>query len=128
MVGIVVISHSSKIAEGIKEVALQMAPNALIECAGGTFDGEIGTDYNKIVNAIKKVYSKDGVIILFDLGSALMNAEMAIDFLNMYDREKIRIIKCAVVEGAIAAAVEASIGNSLDEIVENLKILNINKA
>ncbi|QCX33333.1 PTS-dependent dihydroxyacetone kinase phosphotransferase subunit DhaM [Caloramator sp. E03] len=126
MVGLVVISHSSKIAEGIKEVALQMAPNALIECAGGTFDGEIGTDYNKIVNAIEKVYSKDGVIILFDLGSAVMNAEMAIENLN--DKDKIKIVKCAVVEGAIAAAVEASIGNSLDEIVENLKALDINKA
>lgn len=126
MVGIVVISHSSKIAEGVKEVALQMAPNALIECAGGTFDGEIGTDYNKILKAIETVYSKDGVIILFDLGSALMNAEMAIENLN--DKDKIKIVKCAVVEGAIAAAVEASIGNGLDEIVENLKALDINKA
>lgn len=127
MVGIVIVSHSSKIAEGAKELAAQMAPNVLIEAAGGTFDGRIGTDVEKIINAIDTVYSEDGVLILFDLGSALMNAEMAKECIDMDKQDKVKIVDCALVEGAISAAVEASIGNSLDEVVEALKTISLNK-
>ncbi len=128
MVGIVVISHSEKIAEGLVEMALQMAPNAPIIAAGGTSDGRIGTDIEKISEAIKSVYSKDGVLILFDLGSAYMNAEMAIDFLvDDIDIEKVEIIDSALVEGIITASVESSIGSSRKNIKEALKPLCLNK-
>lgn len=128
MVGIVVISHSEKIAEGLVEMALQMAPNAPIRAAGGTNDGRIGTDIGKISEAIKSVYSNDGVVILFDLGSAYMNAEMAIDFLeDDIDKEKIEIIDSALVEGVITASVESSIGSSREGIKEALKPLCLNK-
>lgn len=127
MVGIVIVSHSNKIAEGIKELAAQMAFNVLIEAAGGTADGRIGTDVEKIINAINTVYSEDGVLILFDLGSALMNAEMAKECIDMDKRDKVKIVDCALVEGAISAAVEADIGNSLDEIQHTLKTLSLNK-
>ena len=63
MVGIVVVSHSELVANGAKEIALQMAPEAKIEAAGGTADNRLGTDINKITEAIKKVYSEDGVMI-----------------------------------------------------------------
>lgn len=127
MVGIVVVSHSEKIATGVKELASQMAPNVRIECAGGTFDGRIGTDCNKIIEAIEKAYSDDGVLILYDLGSALMNSEMALEFLDGYDKENIKIATCALVEGTVAAAVEASLGNGLVEILDNISSLNVNK-
>lgn len=127
MVGLVLVSHSNKIAEGAKEMALQMAQDVSIEAAGGTSDGRIGTDVDKIVNAINKAYSEDGVLILFDLGSAVMNAEMAIEFIDSDKQEKIKIIDCALVEGAILAAVESSIGNNIDKIEEALRGLKLNK-
>ena len=128
MVGIVIISHSNKIAEGVTEMALQMASEVPIIPAGGTKDNEIGTDINKISDAIKKVYSDDGVMILFDLGSAYMNAQMAIDFLEEdIDTNKVQIIDCALIEGAIAAAVQSGIGSNIEEIKEALKDLRLEK-
>lgn len=128
MVGIVVISHSSKIAEGVVEMALQMAPEVPMIAAGGTSDGRIGTDVEKISEAIKKVYSEDGVLIIFDLGSAYMNAEMAMDFLTgEVDTDKIELVDCALIEGGITAAVESSIGSNRETIKETLKPLVLNK-
>lgn len=128
MVGIVIISHSNKIAEGVTEMALQMASEVPIIPAGGTKDNGIGTDINKISDAIKKVYSDDGVMMLFDLGSAYMNAQMAIDFLEEdIDTSKIEISDCALIEGAIAAAVQSSIGSNIEEIKEALKDLRLEK-
>lgn len=127
MVSLVIVSHSEKIGKGIKELALQMAPDVKIEIAGGTGDGRIGTDCLNIMNAINNAYSDDGVLILFDLGSALMNSEMALDFMENIDKSKVKIAKCAIVEGAIAGAVEASIGKTIDEILEALDSYRINK-
>ena len=79
MVGIVVVSHSQKIAEGAVELAKQMAPEAKIAAAGGMEDGSIGTDVAKISDAIEAVDQGDGVVILVDLGSAVMSSEMAIE-------------------------------------------------
>ncbi len=119
MVGIVVVSHSQKVAEGAKELALQMAPDAKIVAAGGLADGSIGTDMEKITNAINEAMSDDGVIMLVDLGSAIMTSEMAIEMSE--DPDKIKIIDTPVVEGTIYGAVEASIGSSMAHIEEVLK-------
>lgn len=127
MVGLVLVSHSSKIAQGIKAMARQMAPNVLIEAAGGTNDERIGTDVEKISKGIENVFSEDGVLVLFDLGSALMNTEMAVEFLQEEMASKVKIVDCALVEGALAAAVEANIGRTLDEIMESLKELSLGK-
>ena len=127
MVGIVIVSHSIKLAEGVKEVASQMASEVKIESAGGTCDGRLGTDIEKIKNAIKNVYSDDGVIILFDLGSSMMNTEMAIEFLDEHMRKNIRIMDAPLVEGAVVASVDSSIGKSLEEIVTELNKMKINK-
>lgn len=127
MVGVVIVSHSNKLAEGVKEVASQMASEVKIESAGGTCDGRLGTDIEKIKNAIKNVYSDDGVIILFDLGSSMMNTEMAIEFLDEHMRKNIRIMDAPLVEGAVVASVDSSIGKSLEEIVTELNKMKINK-
>ncbi len=128
MVGLVIISHSENIAKGVVEMATQMAPNVPIIDAGGTSDGRIGTDMEKISEGIKKVYSEDGVLILFDLGSAYMNTEMAIDFLDEeFDKEKIQIVDCALVEGAITAAVQSSLEENIENIKNALKDLSLNK-
>ncbi|NAS19315.1 PTS-dependent dihydroxyacetone kinase phosphotransferase subunit DhaM [Clostridium butyricum] len=127
MVGIVVVSHSDLVARGVKEIAGQMASEVKIEAAGGTTDNRIGTAINKITEAIKKVYSEDGVMIFFDLGSAFMNTEMAIEFLDDSMKEKIQIIDAPLVEGVITAAVECSMNKNIEEIRMVLKEMALNK-
>lgn len=127
MVGLVIVSHSQKIAEGAKELAGQMAAEAPIAAAGGTSDGRIGTDMEKITEAINEVYSEDGVLILFDLGSAYMNADMAIEYMEEDKRKNIEIVDAAIVEGAVIAALQSSMNKNILEIKEELKQLNIGK-
>lgn len=127
MVGIVVVSHSDLVARGVKEIAGQMAPEVKIEAAGGTPDNRIGTGINKITEAIEKVYSEDGVMIFFDLGSAFMNTEMAIEFLDDSIKEKIQIMDAPLVEGVITAAVECSMNKNIQEITISLKEMPLNK-
>jgi dihydroxyacetone kinase phosphotransfer subunit len=118
MVGIVVVSHSQKIAEGAVELAKQMAPETKLAAAGGMEDGSIGTDVSKILTAIESVSSGDGVVVLVDLGSAVMSSEMAIEMLE--DDHQAKIVDAPIVEGAIFGAVEASIGSSLEQVLKVL--------
>lgn len=120
MIGIVIVSHSPKIAEGTKDLAEQMCQgNSHIFAAGGVDDTTIGTNPDKIHKAIKSALAvADGVLVLVDLGSAVMSAETAIDMLSEDERKKIRKSQAPLVEGSIIAAVEASLGNSLDEVTQ----------
>lgn len=118
MVGIVVVSHSAQVAEGAKNLAMQMAPDAPIAAAGGLPDGNIGTDYEQILNGIESVMSDDGVIMLVDLGSAIMASEMAIE--DCSNPDKVKIIDAPVVEGTIFSAIESSIGSNMAHIEEVL--------
>ncbi|WP_029451934.1 dihydroxyacetone kinase phosphoryl donor subunit DhaM [Clostridium algidicarnis] len=127
MVGLVIISHSNEIAEGTKKLAHEMASEVPIAAAGGTEDGRIGSDINKILDAINEVYSDEGVLILFDLGSAFMNAEMAIEMLDDTMKANVEILDVALVEGAITAAVESSMDKNRSEIKEALKGLSLGK-
>lgn len=117
MVGLVIVSHSPKIAEGIKELALEMAQGyTQLYTAGGLEDGTIGTDAVRIMEAIQSANTGDGVVILADLGSGIISAETAIDLLE--EDIVVRIADAPVVEGAIVAAVEANIGNSMDQVIQ----------
>lgn len=113
MVGIVVVSHSQRMAEGAVELARMMAHGAKIAAAGGLEDGSLGTSYDRIKNAIESVYSDDGVALLMDMGSAVMTTEMVIE--DMADK-KIAMLDCPVVEGAIVASLEAMMGTPLEEL------------
>jgi PTS hybrid protein len=116
-VGLVVVSHSAKIAEGVVELARQMAPEVRIRAAGGTDDGGIGTDATLIAEAIEAADDGDGVLVLVDLGSALLSAQLAID--EMVDearRGRVRVSDAPLVEGAVVGAVQASTGSDLDEV------------
>lgn len=117
-VGIVVISHSEKVAEGIKEIVDQAVGKVAVEAAGGLEDGEIGTSLEKIQAAIQKMHSDQGVLVFYDLGSAKMNAEIAIEMLEL---ENVQLAEAPVLEGSYLAAVEASMGRSLEEIVKALE-------
>lgn len=119
MVGLVIVSHSWKIAEGVCDLAREMAQglDGLIP-AGGLEDGSTGTDAQRIADAIVEADSGDGVVILADIGSAIMSAESAIELLEDEGREINAVIADApIVEGAICAAVEASGGGSVDSIL-----------
>ena len=116
MVGLVIVSHSAKIAEGVVELALQMAQEFDgIRAAGGLDDGEFGTDAMRIMAAVREVSSGDGVLILCDLGSAVMSAETAVEMLEE-ENIPVRIADAPLVEGAVIAVVEAAAGESLDKV------------
>jgi dihydroxyacetone kinase phosphotransfer subunit len=117
VIGIVLISHSKSLAEGVKELASGMTGGIVpIAAAGGGPDGGLGTDVERIRGAIEEVYSSAGVLILMDLGSAVMSAEVAVEDLDERRREHILLSNAPLVEGAVIAAVEASIGKSLREV------------
>jgi len=118
MVGIVIVSHSSKVADGIRDIAQQMAKNVNIIAAGGTNDGEIGTDALKIQEAILKANTGNGVLIMVDLGSAVLSAETALEFLDEELRHNVFIADAPIVEGAIVAAVQASTGAVLKDVLK----------
>jgi phosphoenolpyruvate---glycerone phosphotransferase subunit DhaM len=116
-VGLVVVSHSGKIAEGVVELAGQMAPEVRIRAAGGTDDGGIGTDATLIAEAIEAADDGDGVLVLVDLGSAVLSAQLAIDeLIGQTRRGRVRISDAPLVEGAVVGAVQASTGSDLDEV------------
>ena len=118
LVGIVIVSHSEKLAVGVVEIAKMTAHNAPLAAAGGLDDGGLGTSYTKISEAIDEVYSEDGVAVLMDMGSAVMTTEIVIED---KDDSKVRMLDCPLVEGAVLAAVESTGGISLDELAEKIK-------
>lgn len=117
-VGVVFVSHSEKISEGLVELARQMAQNAPLAAAGGTDDGRIGTSFDKVTAAIAEVNQGVGVVVLCDLGSAILTAETALDFLEDSVRESVRIVDAPLIEGGVAASVASEVGNSLNSVVE----------
>ncbi|MBR1647901.1 MAG: PTS-dependent dihydroxyacetone kinase phosphotransferase subunit DhaM [Selenomonadaceae bacterium] len=125
MVGIVIVSHSQKLAEGVVELAKMMASNAPVAAAGGLDDGNLGTSYEKISAAIESVYSDDGVAILMDMGSAVMTTEMVLEDL---ERDNVKMLDCPLVEGAVLAAVESVGGISLDDLAKRVdEVRNVKK-
>ena len=95
------------------------APTATpIATAAGIDDAQqpFGTDPLEIVEAIRSVWSADGVLVLMDLGSAVMSATVAMDLLEPGQAAVVQLVAAPFVEGAMAAAVQASIGNRLDEV------------
>lgn len=117
MIGIVLVSHSHWLAKGLQKMAQQMTQDKVkIAAAGGVDEETIGTNAEHIQQAIQEVYTPDGVLVLFDLGSALLSTQTAIELLPEEQQEQIKLCDAPLVEGAIVAAVEASIGRSLEEV------------
>ena len=117
MVGIVIVSHSQKLAEGVVEIAKMMAADAPLVAAGGLDDGNLGTSYEKILAAIESVYSSNGVAVLMDMGSAVMTTEMVLEDL---ERDNVLMIDCPLVEGAVLAAIDSVAGKTLSEITAHV--------
>jgi len=119
-VSIVVVSHSAKIADGAVELAAQMAPDVVILPAGGTDDGRIGTSLEKVLAALEAASGQaagagaEGTVVLTDLGSAVMTAESALEFLE--NPEGVLLADAPLVEGLVAAAVAAQGGADVQAV------------
>lgn len=111
-VGLVIVSHSTQLAAGVVELAAQMAPSVVLVAAGGMDDGGIGTSLDKVMSALEQADTGQGAVVLTDLGSAVMTAESALEFLG--SPESIRLVHAPLVEGTVAAAVAAQSGDPLE--------------
>jgi multiphosphoryl transfer protein len=112
-VALVLVSHVPEIAEGVRRLAAQMAPDVSIGVAGGDDDGGVGTSFDKVMAALEEAGGDDGTAVLYDLGSALLTAETAVEMLG---DEQVRIVDAPLVEGALAAASVAQQGADLAEV------------
>jgi dihydroxyacetone kinase phosphotransfer subunit len=118
LVGIVVVSHSAQIAAGTVDLARQMAGDELrIEAAGGMADGSLGTDAALIMAAIEAADSGAGVLVLVDLGSAVLATQTALELMGESAAARVRLSGGPLVEGAVVAAVQASVGDDLAAVL-----------
>lgn len=127
MVGIVIVSHSATLAVGVQQIVDQMVHGRVpLALAGGTenLDEPIGTDPIRVLQAIEAVYSDDGVLLLMDLGSAIMSAEAAIELLPPEQRAQIYLCEAPLVEGALAAAVVAATGAPIARVLAEARQAN----
>ena len=116
-VGVVIVSHSPKVAEGAADMVRQMVGEDVpVAWTGGNPSGGLGTDVGQIMAAIERAWSDAGVVVLVDLGGAETNSEMAIEMLPEERRGKVLICNAPVVEGAVVAATEAAGGSSVDVV------------
>src|SRR4051794_14619030 len=118
MVGIVVVSHSRALARAAVELAEQMlhGHRPAIAIAAGLDETTLGTDAVQVKEAIERVDSDDGVVVLLDLGSAVLSAELALDLLDDDVRNRVVLTPAPLVEGLVAAVVTAAGGGSAAEV------------
>ena len=119
MVGLVLVAHSDMLVEGLRAMAREVAgPDVPIATAGGTGDGRLGTSATRIEEALRStLFAADDVLVLLDLGSAVLSLDVALELLEPSERERVRRVSDApLVEGAIVAAVQASVGATIDEV------------
>ncbi|MFT3971257.1 MAG: dihydroxyacetone kinase phosphoryl donor subunit DhaM [Micropruina sp.] len=122
-IAFVIVSHSAKLAQGVVELAQQMAKDVEFRAAGGTDDGGIGTSFDAIYTAVEELTGAGHqVVLLTDLGSADMTVEAV---LEMVDGDVVRFCPGPLVEGAVAAAVTAQVGGDLDAVAEAAKAREI---
>lgn len=117
--GILLVSHSKKLAEGLKELVEEMADESLeIVAVGGTDDGRLGTSATKIAGAIESLEDALFILIYADLGSSILSAETALDLIDEDLAEKVTIVNAPLVEGAFAGVVHACGCDTCDEIIK----------
>jgi dihydroxyacetone kinase phosphotransfer subunit len=122
LISLVLVSHSRTLVEGLRDMVAQVAGDDVrVTTAGGTGDGRLGTSAPLITEALLAAIGgpdgrADGVLVLLDLGSAALSLELALEELDPRDRAIVRVSDGPLVEGAIVAAVESSVGSSLDDV------------
>lgn len=118
MLALLILSHSPDVAKGVKDICLQMAPEGVVvEAVGGTADGRLGIDAERVFQSLQELVEKcEGILIIGDIGSTILAAKNAINLLGM--PKNVKIADAPLVEGAIVASVEASLGSPLEEVVK----------
>ncbi|WP_437727334.1 phosphoenolpyruvate--protein phosphotransferase [Sorangium sp. So ce861] len=130
-VGLVLVSHSRALAEATETLARQMTGESVaIACAAGAGDGgaELGTDATAIAAAIERVCGPAGAVVLMDLGSAILSAETALELVDPELGARTRLTGGPIVEGAVAAAVRAAAGGTLDQVAAEARLALESKA
>jgi PTS hybrid protein len=118
LVGIVVVSHSTDLARGVKDLAGQVAgPDVQIEAAGGGPEGSLGTEERRVREAIERADKGDGVVVLCDLGSAVLTVRHLLAERNG-NANGVVLADAPLVEGAVAAAVMSSAGMALGDVAK----------
>jgi multiphosphoryl transfer protein len=119
VIGVVVVSHSQPLAMAAVALAREMVPEDAplrVIVAAGAADGGLGTDATAVASAIEEVDGPDGVLLLLDLGSAVLSAEMAVELLPAKPDRRVRLSAAPLVEGLVAALVLAAAGADLDTV------------
>jgi phosphoenolpyruvate---glycerone phosphotransferase subunit DhaM len=117
-IALLVVSHSKKLAEGVKELVSQMANGVTIEACGGMSDGTLGTDSVAISEAMGALALENEMVLTFmDLGSGVISSQMALDLLEDDVRVKVKLVDASLIEGAFTAGVLVSAGMPLEEII-----------
>jgi dihydroxyacetone kinase phosphotransfer subunit len=119
LVSLVLVSHSKALADGLRDMVVQVAgQDVRVAAAGGTADGRLGTNAEAVLDALRTTLADDddGVLVLLDLGSAWLSVEMALEDLSDSERARVHVSEAPLVEGAVLAAVQASVGASLSEV------------
>jgi PTS hybrid protein len=119
LVGLILVSHSRTLVDGLRDMVAQVAgADVPVATAGGAEDGRLGTSAPRIAEAVRFVLDRaDGAVVLLDLGSAALSLELALEDLTDTDRQRVRVTEAPLVEGAVLAAVQASVGATIDEVV-----------
>jgi dihydroxyacetone kinase phosphotransfer subunit len=117
MVGMVLVSHSSQVAEGTAELVWSMAGEVEMAAVGGDADGSLGTDPDRIRLSIERLEA-DEVLVFMDIGSAVLSAETVLEMLEPEVAKKVRLVDAPFIEGAFAAGVLASTGADAEECIE----------
>lgn len=131
MVSLLIVSHSSKLAAGVKEFAEQVSGGKItIAMAGGAEDGSLGTSVDRIKENLKTIATPEGILVLIDIGGAALSVETAIEAVDL-GTTRVEISDAPLVEGAYLAAIEASAGSTLDQTakaaLEGRKMIKVHR-
>ena len=125
MISIILVSHSKKITDGLKEMIEEMVDSTgdvKIFSAGGTQDGRLGTDSVAIYNIIKKSNQHKNILIFADIGSAILSTETAINLIEDEElKSKVTLVDAPLVEGAFVASIQAMVDNDVEGILAELQ-------
>ncbi|MBA0947495.1 dihydroxyacetone kinase phosphoryl donor subunit DhaM [Enterococcus gallinarum] len=115
---ILLVSHSQQLTDGLKAMIEDMSDSETVTLfsLGGTAEGELGSDPTKIVEAVNQSSDAEQILVFADLGSAVLNAELAYDMLEPEQQTRYHLIDAPLVEGAFAAAITAGFSDDLSQI------------
>ena len=117
-VGLVIVSHSAPLAQGLADLAGQVSgPDVPIEAIGGGTGETLGTDGARVFEALRRAARGSGAVVLMDLGSSVLAVKAALGELGEDERGRLRVADAPLVEGAIAAGVMASTGDDADGVL-----------